>query len=363
MPHHTRFDRATEADDAELRRLLHDNPSDGVMRLRVEKEPSWFAALEVEGNDPDILVLRDLDANRVVGVGGRSEKPCFIDGQVRPLGYLSALRVEAPFQRMNIVGPGYAQMGEMHKGGRARLYLTTVMGGNERARKVLTSGKPGLPTYRPAGEIETHVFTTRRNPWRAGEGTRRAADADVEAICDFLHGEGAHRQFLPRYTPQDLRGEAGLLRGLKPTDLHVVERAGELVGVAGLWDQTPFKQWIVDGYQPRLRRLRPLYNVWARLTGRPQLPPAGQAVAYRFLALPVARDDAAMEALLHAIWADAAGTWVIAVSHKESALNRQLTRAPRLSFPSWLYVVHWDDGAADYAALGAGVPYVEGGAL
>ena len=61
-------------------------------------------------------------------------------------------------------------------------------------------------------------------------------------------------------------------------DLVMARREDRIVGVLGLWDQSGYKQTVVQSYADPLRRARPLYNLAARLTGIQPLPGKGQHI-------------------------------------------------------------------------------------
>lgn len=52
------FDEAEPSDDAELRRLLRDNPMPGAFRLALTREPSFFQAAALEGDVHQTVVAR-----------------------------------------------------------------------------------------------------------------------------------------------------------------------------------------------------------------------------------------------------------------------------------------------------------------
>ena len=77
----------------------------------------------------------------------------------------------------------------------------------------------------------------------------------------------------------------------------VARRGKKIVGVMAVWDQAAYKQDIVDAYSPTLRRLRPVYNLVARLLGAHPLTPPGQAIQLAFAAcICIANDDPARDA-------------------------------------------------------------------
>ena len=88
------FDLATRADDAGIRHLLATNPLPGRIRVRFEREPSYF-----DGCDDGTQVLVARDGARVVGVACRSIRKLYINGVVEDIGYLGQLRVDGSSRR------------------------------------------------------------------------------------------------------------------------------------------------------------------------------------------------------------------------------------------------------------------------
>ncbi len=366
------YEGARREDDGALRAFLHRSPSGGDVRLRIEKEPGFFDAFEVEGERGDVLLARDEVRREIVGVGARAEKACFVNGRPAPTGYLSTLRIDPAFRGGKVLKAGYLKMREMHDAGTAKLYTTTIMSGNVPAVRALTQGRPGLPLYRDFGGYATHIYGAARNPWGrpADIGrVRPASGGDLPALAEFWRRVGSARQFFPVYEAGHLAEAGGLLRGLSPEEVLVLEIDGRIVGTAALWNQMGFRQWIIDGYSTRAGLLRPAWNAFARLTGRPRFPAAGRALDYRFLALFVIEGDSrgVAERLLHALWQKAATEapdgLIVAGIHERDPLASLLARPPSVRFDSRLFVVHWEDGREAFESLDDRVPYLEAGSL
>ena len=363
------FSRAARGEDADLRRFLREQPSLGQVRLRIEKEPSYFDAHQVEGARGDVLVARD-EGGRLVGVGSRSEKPCWVDGAVQSVGYLGNLRIAEGFRGGRVLGAGYREMERLHReSGRTQLYLTTIMEDNEVAKRALTAERPGLPRYRDHGLVSTLVVDPRsRAPRKLDSSARPATVGDLDAIAAFLEREGPRRQFYPAYTREHLSQATGLLRGLEASDIVLSEDAGGAIrAVAALWDQRPFRQWLVDGYSRVAGLARHPYNVWARLTRRPLLPRGGSPLDYLVLALVCVCDDdpALFRAVLGPLWQRAARSKCLVVcgAHVRDPLADLLSGGPHLLFQSRLYVVHWPSDEHAYQNLSDRTPYLEIGSL
>lgn len=365
-----RFDLATEADDADLRHVLAETPMPGRIAVSFRREPSYFAAAEVDGRFRQVVAARELDSGRVVGFGSRSVCQRFVNGVPTPIGYLSSLRLLAEHRNRGLVARGYAYFRRLHADRRAPLYLTTIAEGNALALRLLTSGRAGLPRYHPAGQFLTAAIPCRNTRHTRSESPalrlRPASVADRPAIIDFLGRVGPRRQFFPCYSVDDLFTTGGAFRRLRPEDLLLAIRDGAIVGTFGLWDQSDFRQTVVHGYGPPLGWVRPIYNAWARWSGRPRLPGAGDRFRSRCAALPLVDDDdpETFAALLGtAVARSTDADYLLIGLHESDPLLSVVRRWPATWYPTKLFYVCWDDGEPVRRSVDDRPPYLELGSL
>jgi hypothetical protein len=363
-----RFELAGPADDADLRCVLSETPMPGPISVAFCREPSYFGAAVVDGQFRQVVACRDTDTGRIVGFGSRAIAERYVNGKPEPIGYLSSLRLLEEHRNRGLVARGYAFFRKLHGDGRTRLYLTTIAEGNTQAVALLTSRRAGLPAYHFAGRY--HTIALARGPHRrqpVAEVTVRPARAeDLPKVLAFLHATGPRRQFFPCYQESDFFRSDGALRDLAAGDLLLATRGGRIVGTLAGWDQHGFKQTVIAGYAPLVRWTRPLYNLWARCTGRPRLPPAGQALRYLTVALPVVADDepTVFAGLLEGLLARP-GPWeyVLLGLHESDLLIAVARRYQAVWYTTNLYLVCWDDGDELRASLDGRPPYLELGSL
>jgi hypothetical protein len=366
-----RFELATPADDADLRRVLAETPMPGAITVSFRREPSYFGAAVVDGRFRQVVAARALDDGRVVGFGSRAVGERYVNGQPESIGYLSNLRLLPGHRNRGLVARGYAFFRKLHGDGRTRLYLTTIAEENTVALTVLTSGRGGLPRYHPVGRFLTAALPwSKRNarPAPAGVEIRPARPDDTPALLAFLHAVGPRRQFFPCYAAGDFFTLGGAFRDLEPADLLLALRGGAIVGTLAAWDQHRFRQTVVNAYGRRLAWARPLYNAWARLTGRPGLPRPGDAFCHRAAALPlVAGDDPAVfAALLDALLTRGRigeVEYLLIGLHEADPLLAVLRRYRARWYTTRLFLVCWEDGEELRGALDGRPPYLELGCL
>lgn len=275
-----------------------------------------------------------------------------------------------------LLARGYAFLRSLHADGRASLYTTMIAADNAVALRVLTSGRCGLPAYEPGGRSLTLAIPARRRRrMRIPHGVtiHLANETDLEDILTFLHRVAPARQFAPRYESSDFFSQDGTFRNLPAGEIRLARRGSRVVGALASWDQSSFRQTVVRGYGGTLRWSRHAYNLWARLRRTPLLPPPGEALRYRTLALPlVERDDltvfgALLDATLddHAqrVARDPTCRFVTLGLHESDPLLAVGRPYAARVYEARLFVVHWDDGEEAYRALDARPPYLELGCL
>jgi hypothetical protein len=352
-------------DDAEIRAVLRRNAMTGAMSLAFAHEPSFFAAIEVEGDDPRVVVGERGD--RLVGIGLMTRRRVYLHGEPADVGYLSSLRADVEERRGLGVARGYRLMQQVHRqDGRVPFYLSTVMEDNTAAREALTSGRGGLPNYREIGRYRSVAIPLLRQRAPGVPGLRMVTGETVgaTALADFLNRVGREKQFYPVYTAGDLEAPGGLLRGLRPIDFLVALVGDEIAGTLAVWDQLAFRQHIVTGYAGGLRRLRPWINLLTGALGCRLLPRSGMPVRSLAAACIAVRGDdpAVFRALLQHVLHENAGRerdlLLVGLAVGDPLLP--VAEEPwHIALNSRMYTVSWDG----QPEVGGRVPYLELGSL
>jgi hypothetical protein len=357
-----RFDLAGEADDAELRRLLRESPMDGRIRVALEREPNSFLAGTIEGELHQVIVARDVSSGRVLGMGSRSVRQAFVNGQSVPVGYLSQLRID-PEQRGNprMLAGGFAKLRELHRDGAVPFYVTTIIEDNRPARRILEARLAGLPAYHPLERFSTLVLPVKKRRSRESPSAiERGVGGHVDEVVDCLRRNARRYQFAPSWSAEDLVSDERT-RGLGLGDFYTARRNGRIAGCLACWDQRSFKQAVVRGYDRWLGLLRPLVN----LVRAPRLPRPGGALDGAFVShVAVDGDDASvLLELLTAVYDDAAGGGfdhlIVGFAERNPLLPAVKRAYTHREYTSIVYAVHWEDGAESVRQLDGRVAHLE----
>ena len=203
------FSLATEADEADLRRLLRQSPMPGTIAVTFEREPHYFRGAAIEGFH-QAIACRDQETGALIGMGSRSVRPVYLNGTVQPVGYMSQLRTSQQHPwgmgRGRVVARAFQFFHTLHADARTPFYLMSVIADNRPAQRLLTSGLPGLPHLQPYIRWHTYIIylgqARRPSPLPVGLRLERGDAAQVSAILDCLQRNGAPRQFAPFWRPR-----------------------------------------------------------------------------------------------------------------------------------------------------------------
>ncbi len=354
---------ATPVHDASLRALSRAAVQPGWVRLRFDCEPSFFDAAAVQGFETEVVAA--FEGETVRGVGCRSLRRVYLDGRPTVFGYLGGLRIDPAFRSGTLLGRGFRWLRERHGDGRTPGYLTAIVERNRAARDLLIADRPLLPRYLPLGRYTVYAMPARRRPARRTRERqiRSGADIGLDALLAFLAAEGSRKPFFPVIEPTDFGRP--LLRGLRLEDFRVAVDGAGIAGAVAAWDQTAFRQTVIEGYAPWAARLRPVANAVLARTGFPTLPPPGSTLRIASLAFLCTRGNAPDIAadLLAAVREERGGDGPDLYGlglHADDALNAALAGVRAWRYGSRLYVACWDDTIAACRRWASGqAPHVE----
>lgn len=280
------FAVANQADDADIRRLLRENPMPGRITLSLEREPDFFADAYVPGETKQTIIARE--NGRAVCLGSCAVRQRFVSGQPLRVGYLGGLRLDASQAgRFDILRRGYEFFRGLQAQAPAEYYFTSIAADNERARQFLERGLPGMPQYEFAGEFVTVLLSAAHGtPFRAASQSELPSAAEIAAL---LNEHNCLYQLAPCWSARELAAFEGL--GLQRQNFRFIRKHGRVVAGAAVWDQRMFKQTVIRGYRPSLASWLPVYRLGARMFGWPQLPTMGTPLPNAFISHLMASED------------------------------------------------------------------------
>lgn len=290
------FEPVTENDHEEILALLCV-PMGGSISLALERDPDYFAGAAVQNQRPAVYAGRDRASGRLTGLFSVGTRAVYVNRQVEEIPYFCDLRIHPDYRRGTLLARGYRFVKEELL--KERYAQTIIVSDNLPALSALTGGRAGLPVYYPYGRYTT--FALPRISGKPRHAVERAGQQDKPEIVEFLAAESRSKQFYPVY---NLDLQSPYFRGVQLQDFFVLREAGQIAGIAGVWNQKAFKRSRLAAYSPLMRFVRPFYNAFAALRGGIRLPRAGSVLNYSFLHAVAVKDNdpALLRSLLLAVF-------------------------------------------------------------
>lgn len=283
---------ARQEDDASILSLIGRTPQPGRVVLNFERAPGFFKGAAVTCEQPEVWVAeacREDQDDELVAVFNIGQRQVFVDGHRRAVRYAHDLRIDPRYRGSLLLVRMFRRLKTILA--EDEWMQTVILSGNDQSISTVGSGRAGLPTYYPFGDIQTSLLFSAPQSVASDVEVAPATPQDLPDMQAFLDEHGPQRQFFPCYRLQDLVSRHPYYLGLSVQDFWLARRDGELVGLVGVWDQKPFKQTRLLRYPRGLAWARHGYNVWSRLLGGVHLPPSGGVLDYRSTHTLLIRDN------------------------------------------------------------------------
>lgn len=341
---------AQPADDLAIRCLCRSESMPGTIALRYEREPDFSLGCRVTGDEFQVLVAREQHSGEIAGVACRSTRQVFLNGSPRRLGYLGQLRVGRKFRGRWLVSRGFEVLRRLHERDPVPAYLVAIVDGNEEAAEILIKkARRSFPAFQPVADLHTVAVSLRRGADSVERGVTiaSASPSDLTEIAAFLRTHGSRKQFFPVCTETSLTALGSL--GLNLADIRILRKSGEILAVGSLWDQSAYKQTILQSYSGWRKAAAAFYNLGARCLDRPCLPRPGETVRGVYAALVAVADDdrlifARLLRDLHNRALDLGRTHLLLGLDARDPLLPIAKRYPHVLYSSRLYLASWPDG-------------------
>ncbi len=282
---------AEQSDSADLIELINDTPQRGAVTINFERSPDFFMGTQVATQRPDVWVAVENSTDKLAAIFSIGSRDVYVNGQRQSVRYGNDLRIHPDFRSgrtlFNLLKCYREVMG-------ADWMQTVILSDNRDSLNSMGSGRSITPTYFPFGQMSTSmIYLNRRQKNRRNKALtlRQARPDDIPAMQLFFNQHAAQKQFYPHYEFAELGKNNQYYRGLKISDYFLLFNEGQLVAMAGIWDQSDFKQTRFLAYEPWMKVLRVLNNLYSQLFGGLKLPPAGGKLSYVSLHSLIVKND------------------------------------------------------------------------
>lgn len=339
------FETARPEDGPEILEILEDVEFSGQISLVYTRRPDPYVSFHMEGEDANIILCRDLVAEKIVSLGACTVVELFVNGKVTRAAYLFGLRVRKEYRaKYPVIHLGYEHIRALYKDKGIQYYFTSILEENTYAQKVLEKERNLMPRYLPLSKYETFVFKTGlQSSGNTGYVLKRACEEDIPVLAGFLNIHGKKQQFFPAVNESFLRDNK--FPGLSIDDFFILyDCRNEIAACGAAWDQRVYKQYLLKGYGGVLKALYPVSSVF-KLFGYPKLPEPGEMLEFFTLSFWAVRDNDynIFKTFIKQISSQMIDYpfFILGVC-QDNPLKHACDRIPHISYRSRLYLVDWE---------------------
>lgn len=327
--------RANELDNAGLLELTRQTPMSGRIRLRIDRDPDFFALARHRGDSEVFVAVRE---ERVIASFSVTLTPAWVGGRQISGAYIADLKA-IDRDGARALQDLLATVLDHLRAHDVDVAWCVVADGNDRVVPFL-SGRHGMPPFASAGTFIVDELLSFRI-WR---WPHRYAIEEATGEAESLHDRFARTRELA--TPSGPPSQHALG--------HYVARSGSrIVATLELFDPTPLKRNLLLGAPLPTRALLAAGRAFG-------LPRVGEAVRLAYIRDVACDDDhpGALAALVdHArLQASRRGFTFTSIGlHERDPLRTIVAARPRFTFRSHLYVAGLSNPAL-VDAVKSGVP-------
>ena len=282
---------AVEADNDLLNQLIAETPQSDEIVINFERLPCFFDGTRVTTKQNDVWVYKDIGKERLIGVFSLGFREIYVNGQKRSIRYANDLRIHPDYRGSRSLLTIFKKTREILSDN--EWMQTIILAENQQSLSTVSSGRAGLPTYYPYGEIKTHLISSSkpRPLLNSSFFIRHATSSDIECMQKFFNEEAPKKQFYPHYEFTDVLAGDSYYKDISLEDYFLAFDGDELVGISGVWNQKSFKQTRFVQYRGKMRWLRHLYNSYSHMAGGVVLPKEGSALNFVYLHSTLTKDN------------------------------------------------------------------------
>lgn len=294
------YTRPAQTNDSdELIALIAATPQAGAITINFERMPDFFMATKVVTQIPDVWVAIERESERVAAIFSIGHRDVYVNGERQQVRYGNDLRIHPDFKS----GRTLFNLLKCYRQAMGRDWMQTViLSDNNASLNSIGSGRSITPTYYDFGEMTTHMLyltkprinRPRFLPHSTQESKfniRKADHNDIELMQGFFEQQAKTKQFYPHYDFIKLLNGDEYYRGLVISNYYLMFEGNQLVAMAGIWDQSSFKQTRFVAYSKLMAVVRLLNNAYSTLFGGMMLPKSGDKLSYVSLHSLLVIDD------------------------------------------------------------------------
>ncbi len=325
---------ASPDDGKDILHILESSAAKGNIELIYTRRPDAYSSYMKESGEAKVFVSKD--GERSVGTCAMLTRKVYIGGQQCKAAYLCGLKKDATYT--GNVGFGARFVKDL-KSDDVDFYYCSVVSENHTAQKMFERSNR-LISMKPFTSYKTYILNPKvkiKSP-KHSFTFRQATEKDIPSLLEFLNEQGKKKDFFP------VIDSIEQFYNLEYRDFYLLMDKDVIVATASLWNQNPYKQYVVKKYRSFMkfvRILNPLLSAFKYI----RLPKEDEPLDFPMLSFFIARNDDVnvYRIFLNEIKNEIAkkyGMFVIGLS-KEHFATPIFDKLPSINFETKLYEIRF----------------------
>ena len=259
---------ATNDDNQQLIGLTASSGMDGIISLRIDRNPDFFKLLNMRGESKVFVAL---DNNTIIGCLCVSAQQVYVDGQILPFQYICDLKVAESFRNRGIGLQLCNELADYLLSIDADLAFLNVSKGNTKPASFFKN-RPNIPDFVNIGDYNVYQFIGKKKKSSHPQYKVELTPVNDELIT-FLNGH---------YSKYEL-GCVITREKLENADIFTIQHKKYIIATICLVDIMNVKQNVVTKLSWRLKYLLKLMNTFNRILGISKMPLLGEPVRMMYI--------------------------------------------------------------------------------
>lgn len=261
---------ARPEDNEALCKLSRETPMSGEITVAIDRAPDYFAfydlfaeprwnamapgELSTRNESWSAMVAEDDEAGgRVVGVFMACRQELWCNGAAMMVSRPEDGRVHPDYQRRGLAVKMSQRFMADFSGAAFDFSIYYILRGNAKAEGSSSKGVDlmfGLPVADiNLYQLSPYIPYREATSLRVETATEKDRDAIVERLADHYRGYN----LAPVLTPERWDRTLRVCKGYGYEHIHVVRLQGEIVALAGLWDDFAVRRYVMMEWPPKIR--------------------------------------------------------------------------------------------------------------
>ena len=271
---------ASPEDGKEILRILESSAAKGSIELIYTRRPDAYESYMKDAKDARVFISRDGD--RAIGTCAELIRQVYIGGKSCRAAYLCGLKKDADYE--GGVGFGARFIRDLQRDD-IDFYFCSVVAENTDARRMFEKSRRLLEMKQTVG-YKTYILSPKVKVKAKKHSFvfRRATENDTDRLIVFLNSEGKKKDMFPVMKSFDE------FYNLSVEDFYLLLDGESIVATAALWNQTEYKQYVVNRYG-RIMKLARIFNPLLSAFRYVKLPKENEPLDFPMLAFFLSKDD------------------------------------------------------------------------